>query len=241
MAGFQVYQGKIAVDADGKKVMAQRPPILDMATWEALCAFIKDPARTGRHAHPGGRKKLLSGLVRCGKCGGRMSVDRHPKSGGSHVYACKPSSANGGCGSVAVTGPRVDAIVAELVLRHLAERQVAHEIQPWPDENELTATTHRVSELMAAYSSGELSSDAVFPVVSKLEARATQLRDERAVWIRDQMALANRPTDMSGSWPDLEVDEQRAVIGRVLHWVVVKPAKTKGGHFDPSRVEPVWQ
>jgi site-specific DNA recombinase len=241
IAGFRVHQRKIAVDANGERILATRPPILDVPTWEALCAYLKDPARTGRHAHPGGRKHLLSGLVRCGKCGVKMSVNRDPHRRELHVYVCKPATANGGCGGVAVAGHCVDELVAELVVRHLSDRQVAHEIEPWKGEADLDAVTRRTATLMAAFSSGELSSDVVFPTVAKLEDEANQLRNDRAIWLRDQMALANRPTDVSESWPSLATDERRAVIGRVLRSIVVKPAEKKGGRFDPSRVEVVWQ
>ena len=241
IAGFRLYRGKIAVDGDGERVMAQRPPILDVATWEAVCAYLGDPTRNGRHSHPGSRKYLLSGLVRCGRCGAKMSADRNPKQRELHIYVCKPATANGGCGGIAVAGPRLDGLVTELVLRHLADRQATHEVEPWPGEADLDAVTRRISTLMAAFSSGELSSDVVFPTVGKLEDEASQLRSNRAAWVRDQMVLANRPTNVSGSWPSLATDERRAVIGRVLRSVVVKPAEKKGGRFDPSRVEVVWQ
>jgi len=240
-AGYRIYQGKIAINTNGERVMAQRPPIFDMATWEALCAFIEDPARTGRHTHPGGRTRLLSGLLRCGRCGTRMSAGRNPRQRQIHIYVCKPATSNGGCGGVGVAGPRLDELVTDLVLRYLADRQVAHQIEPWPSEDELTTATGRISELMTAFSAGELSSDTVFPAVAKLEDRANQLRSERATWLRDQMTLANQPTNVAESWPELEVDDRRAVIGRVLQSVVVKPAEKKGGRFDPSRVEIVWR
>lgn len=241
IAGYRVHQREIAVDANGERVVASRPPILDVATWEALCSFVCDPARTGRHTHPGGYKHLLSGLVRCGRCGTKMTASKNPRRRQAHMYACKPATNNGGCGGMGVAGTRLDELVTELVLRYLSDRHVDHEIEPWPGERDLATITSRVTELMAAFTAGELSSETVFPAVRKLEDEATRLRSERAIWMRDQMALANRPTNVAETWPDLAVDERRAVIGQVLQSIVVKPAEKRGGRFDPSRVEIVWQ
>ncbi len=241
IAGYRVHQRKIAVDANGDRVMAQRPPILDMDTWEALCSFILDPARTGAYTHPGGCKHLLSGLVRCGRCGTKMVASTNPRRGQVLIYACKPASHNGGCGRMSVSGILLEELVTELVLRYLSDRHVAHEIQPWTGEADLTAATTRVSELMAAFAVGDLSSETVFPVVTKLEHEANRLRTERAAWLRDQMLRANQPTNVAESWPTLALDERQAVVRRALQSVVVKPAEKKGCRFDPSRVEVVWQ
>ncbi len=75
MAGFRIHQKQIARDADGRPVMTKREPLMDVSTWESVCAVLNDPERTRRHTYPGGRKRLLSGLVRCGTCGVSMSCD----------------------------------------------------------------------------------------------------------------------------------------------------------------------
>jgi site-specific DNA recombinase len=239
-AGYRVHNKKIALDADGKPVVAKRPPILDVDTWEAVCALITDPAQSGRYTHPGGRKRLLSGLVRCGRCGTPMLSDKDRRRG-IHTYVCKPPTTSGGCGTIAVSGPRLDELITELVLRYLADRQTPHEIVAWTDEEALKATVDRMTELMNAFTEGELSSDVVFPMISDLEERAKNLRTDRARWLQDQVATASQPTNASEAWPGLETDQRRAVIETVLRAVVVKPALKKGGRFDPSRVEIVWR
>jgi DNA invertase Pin-like site-specific DNA recombinase len=239
-AGYRVHKGNIALDTEGKPVMAKRQPILDVATWEALHQFITDPARTGPSTHPGGQRRLLSGLTRCGRCGTPMLSDRDHRRG-IHTYVCKSQTTRGGCGTVGVSGPRLDELVTELVLRYLADRRAPKEIEAWADEGQLSLVTDRMSELMSAFTDGELSSDVVFPMISQLENQANSLRTDRARWFRDQIAVASRPTNASEVWPDLDVDQQRAVIQNVLQSVVVKPAEKKGGRFDPARVEIVWQ
>ena len=59
-----------------------------------------------RHVHIGGRKYLLSGIVRCGSCGALMQGNANTK-WGTFSYACKLPTAGGGCGRVSITGPRL--------------------------------------------------------------------------------------------------------------------------------------
>lgn len=56
LAGFRVYRGGIARDEQGEPVSGLYPALLDVETWEAVCAVLTDPARGGRHSHVGGRK-----------------------------------------------------------------------------------------------------------------------------------------------------------------------------------------
>ncbi len=240
MAGYRIHQRDIARDAEGNPVMAKREPLLDVSTWESLCAVLKDPERTRRHTYTGGRKRLLSGLVRCGTCGVPMSCDKDFRRS-IHTYVCKQQTTRGGCGTVAVSGPRMDELVTALVLRYLSDRAVVHEANPWVDEQRLHDVTTRISELMAAFTAGELTGAVVFPAVSKLEAQADELREARAAWLRDQALIVNRPENVASVWPELDLDRQRAVIESVISAVVVKPAARKGGRFDPSRVEVVWR
>jgi site-specific DNA recombinase len=240
MAGFRIHQKQIARDADGRPVMTKREPLLDVSTWESVCAVLNDPERTRRHTYAGGRKRLLSGLVRCGTCGVSMSCDKDFRRG-IHTYVCKQQTTARGCGTVAVSGPRMDELVTALVLRYLSDRAVVPEVSPWVDEQQLQDVTTRISELMAAFTAGELTGAVVFPAVSKLEAQAEELREARATWLRDQAFIVNRPENVTTAWPELDVDRQRAVIESVISAVVVKPAAKKGGRFDPSRVEVVWR
>ena len=202
--------------------------------------MLQDPERSGAHSHVGGRKYLLSGIVRCGECGKRLNGNAMKGSVTVFAYSCKvPTS--GGCGKVSITGPRVDSLVTALVIEYLAGRHVDSEAGPWGGQAELEAVTDRIGDLMSAFTSGELSGEVVFPAVSKLEVRAGELREARSAWMREQVAISSRPTDVAEAWPTLDLDQQRAVIASVLHSVVVKPSGHGGPVFDPSRVEAVWR
>ena len=240
LAGFRVHHGEKARDADGSPVMAQRPAILDLETWEAVGATLLDPARTGNHVHRGGRKRLLAGIVRCGLCGTPMTSDKDHRRL-VHTYVCKSATTNGGCGKVAVSGEPVDLLVTELVVTYLSSRELNAEVEPWSGDGELLEATRRISELMAAFTNGDLSKEVVFPSVQKLEDRASQLRSERSAFLRERSLVASRPTNLDELWPGLDIDQRRAIIESVLGSVIVNPAPVKGGRFSPDRVEVVWR
>jgi DNA invertase Pin-like site-specific DNA recombinase len=240
LAGYRVHQRAIALDTDGNPVMAQRPPILDVEVWEAVCATIRDRSRPDKHVHPGGRKRLLAGIVRCGRCGTPMTSDKDRRRN-VHTYVCKSATTNGGCGKVAVSGERVDELITDLVLKYVSTRELPIKTDDWLGEEELSETTARISDLMAAFASGQLSKEVVFPSVQKLEDRAAVLRAERSALLRERTAEAARPTNISELWPGLDIDHRRAFIESVLAAAVIKPAAVKGGRFSPDRVDIVWR
>jgi site-specific DNA recombinase len=240
LAGYRVHNKEIVRDPDGTPVMIDRPPVLDVPTWEAVRSVILDPTRSGNHIHRGGRKRLLAGIVRCGRCGTPMTSDKDHRRH-VHTYVCKQPTTNGGCGRIAVAGEPVDSLITKLVLAYLSDREVQTEAEVWNGEAELAEVTGRIADLMTAFGSGELSKDVVFPSVQKLTENAAQLRADRSDFLREQMAVANRPTNASEVWPELDIDHRRAIIESILVAVVVKPAAVKGGRFSPDRIEVVWR
>ena len=131
--------------------------------------------------------------------------------------------------------------MTELVISYLSQREVRHSTVPWPGENELTNATNRISELMSAYTKGELSGDVVFPAVGTLERQTATLRADKQTWLREQSVQLNQPGDVAGAWPNLTIDQRRAVIESALASVIIKPAAVKGGRFSPDRVEVLWR
>jgi site-specific DNA recombinase len=178
-------QGGIARDEAGNPVRGLIEPILDDETWEKVKAVLQDPERSSKHCHLGGRKYLLSGIVRRGACGKRLNGNAMKGSVTVFAYSCKvPTS--GGCGKVSITGPGVEGLVTALVLEYLAGRRVDSEVRPWSGEAQLKAVTERIGELMSAFTNRELSSEVVFPAVSKLEAQAGELREARSAWMQSR-------------------------------------------------------
>jgi site-specific DNA recombinase len=98
------------------------PPILDVATWERVCARLAEPKpHTGSsHTH-----RLLSGIAQCGRCQVALRGGKNmPSRGGKHLYACPPKSrGQGSCGSLSVNSDPVDEVVSEQVVEWLSDKR----------------------------------------------------------------------------------------------------------------------
>jgi DNA invertase Pin-like site-specific DNA recombinase len=98
------------------------PPILDLKTWERVCARLAEPKPHSGSSHT---YRLLSGLAQCGRClvplrGGKNMESR----GGKPLYACPPKSRGQGlCGSLSVNSDPVDQIVSERVVAWLEDKR----------------------------------------------------------------------------------------------------------------------
>ena len=54
--------------------------------------------------------------------------------------------------------------------------------------------------------------------------------------------IAGHAGELQGRWPDLNRDQQRAVIAAILDRAVVHAVAVRGrNRFDPERVEPAWK
>jgi site-specific DNA recombinase len=237
LAGYRVHQGGIATHADGSPVTGQHPAILDEATWERLCAVLNDPKRGSSKARPGGRRYLLSGVVRCAKCRSLLRGNADAR-WGTFRYAC-PSPTSGGCGKVAITGPHIDDYVAGFTREALAEMGVERSmVSSWERDNELERVLAEIAGTMAAISAGELPSKVGYAHVTDLHAREEELRAEREAWVRSHVAAAAVPDHPAQDWDRLDLDRQRGLVELVVEALYIKPSAARGRRgFDDSRVE----
>jgi hypothetical protein len=80
--------------------------------------------RAARKSARGGRA-LLTGLVRCGRCGRMMRVFYGMRSGHAHRYRCRGDDARVGAGlCIGIGGVRVDRAVAVQILEAVSDRAV---------------------------------------------------------------------------------------------------------------------
>ena len=80
--------------------------------------------RAARKSGRGGRA-LLTGLVRCGRCGRMMRVFYGMRSGHAHRYQCRGDDAHVGSGlCIGIGGIRVDRAIVERILEAVAEPAV---------------------------------------------------------------------------------------------------------------------
>ncbi len=134
------------------------PAIISPADSDRLRALLGDAQRRTRL--PGtGRTYLLSGILRCGRCGGGL-VGR-PKSG-TPRYVCPNTPGGSTCGKIATVAEPTDTLVRDLVLTALDSPEMLARLHAQQDDSggldeQVRADEQRQDDLAAAWASGEIS------------------------------------------------------------------------------------
>ena len=110
------------------------PDYISWEQYEANQKLISENAhmqrRTDRKSARGGRA-LLTGLVRCGRCGRTMRVFYGSRSGHAHRYHCRGDDSHvGGRLCIGIGGVRVDRAVAAQIVEAVSEHAIEAAIQP---------------------------------------------------------------------------------------------------------------
>jgi site-specific DNA recombinase len=225
IAGFAVYQGELLTDSSGKPIRGKWEPILDEATWRAVCEILSHR----RNQKQRGETGLLTNIARCGKCGLGLHIARKTR---VTLYVCR-SSDSGGCSGVGINAPKLEAQVTALLFAYLKDREATDEQPAWPGQARLDEVSTKIGELMEQYRTG-LDGKIVFPMVRQLEAERDELEAEQTKFTKTR---ARRNVTIDGEWDDLDLYAKRAVISSVIEAVVVKPVGRGVNRYNPDRVD----
>jgi len=203
------------------------------------------PGPTGRSP----RRYLLTGLLRCGRCGTVMYS--RPRSGGLRRYVCASGPGFGGCGKMAVNADPVEGFVVEAVLYRLDTPQLATALteirQANTEADQLAATvaddTAMLEQLARDYADRAIShnewSTARQPIQARIDGAKRRLsRISRTHRIDDYVGKSQALRD---AWTDLDLRRQQAIVATVLDHITVNPAVQGRNRFDPSRLSPTWR
>lgn len=229
-------------------------PLVPVATWEKAVAILTDPAR---HTRTGDStvRHLLSGIARCGKprpdgteCGGEL---RHLINRGRYpTYLCFTR----GCYGVAVSAPRLEEYVVDVVLALLAEHRDALAAAVQVDQAgaeldqaraHLAQLRDRLTGFAREAAAGRLSPALLSVVEADL---APQIAEAEAVVRRLLLPRALHGLDLSdpaAAWAALDdVAEKRRILRDLVRVTVLPRGKGNWGArgLDEARVrlEPLW-
>lgn len=276
LAGFRTYKDEPALDATGSWIRGPQDAIVSQVQILRVRAIISAPPAAVRYDGGGQRKRLvgprsnikrlLSGLARCGSCGGPLyfSDSRKALAKGtatvSGTYRCFAKSGQCPKGVTATAGP-LEIGVLTLVGNRLATATapvevVDQEITVWEQQAEL-------DRLIAArnYWSGQMDdpeADLTYAInqVNERKERINSLLVKRRVW-EGQILRSIRPSALvnPGRLAELQsallsdsdeafgaMTHLRLLLEELLEAIVVKPLeKRTGPRFDYSRVVMVWR
>lgn len=231
-AGLNTYGGEVIGRGDW-------PAILDESTHRAVVALLTDPSRRTAASTVG--KHLLSGLVRCGRCGDAMFASpMGPKGAYWMVYRCRKAH-------LARRLDLVDGVVEGMVLARLAR---ADAVDLLVDENaddadqlrgEATAIRAQLADSADLFGDGTLTATQLRKITERLRERLQAVESRQTAHGSEQV-LADLivSADPSATWEGMTLGRRRAVVDVLLEATIV-PAPHKGARFTPEQVEIAWK
>ena len=215
--------------------VAEWPAIISVGDSDRLRLLLTDPARqTTRPGNP--RRYLLSGLLRCGKCGAAL-VGRPQR--GVPRYCCAH------CGRTYTNAARTDEFLRDVALQALDGEglRAALRAQRTADPKlvaEVARLRVKLEELAAAWGDDQMTTASYRLASSRVEARLAQGKRKLArIGGPDPLgAFVGSYAQMVEKWEELNLARRRAILDAVLAEVVVRPARS---HWDEGRFEFGWK
>lgn len=232
IAGLRSYHGEIVGGAAW-------PAIISRDEHERVQAILGDPRR-----HQAGRPavNLLTSMVRCGRCGGRMSSSK--RRDGSRRYICHPGEGTGQCGRVGVAADPLEVEVRDRVIAVVSSSPLPAPPDDTGDASaELQHVEGKLAELAEDFAADRISRAEWLAAREGLQQRA-EAAHKRLGADTHHAALRDVPRDAEGlraAWESGDVDWRRRLLTAVLDRVIVHPAPAGFRRFTPDRVEVIWR
>lgn len=238
IAGLRDHHGEAAGPAAW-------PALITEAKHDQVLAMFQTKKVSGRRAP---RSYLLSGMLRCGKCGNRLYSSVR---GARRRYVCSSGPEHGGCGALTIVAQPVEEWIAAAVLMRLDTPAMDDALAGRAEVNErqislvdeLQSAQSKMTELAEMWAAGELSRPEWKAARSPLEARVDKAQKQL-----DQIAgtntldtLVGQGHKLTSSWDSLNLDRQVAIVRAVLDTATILPGVLGARSVDYNRIVPNWQ
>jgi hypothetical protein len=201
---------------------------------------------TGRRVAPA-RKYLMTGYIRCSRCGGRMSA--HAAARGRRRYVCQQQPGYPNCGKMSVLAEPLEEVVAEMLFVAVDDDALRAALESQGERDDGLLEAIRRDELALEglskdhYVDGLISREEFLAARGELTKRleANRLRLAQQTKANVLAPFASGTEVLRGAWEDGSLDWRRSVVGALLDQVEVLPGRPGRLPFDPARVRPVWK
>jgi len=243
VAGLLIHQGEVIGE------MAGVEPIVSREEWERMCAIFAGRPR-GR---PAGRVHVLSGLMRCARCGypmtgmPRRSVKPYRDGSPRREYRCRPAADRPyGCGRNHIDAQAAENAVEHAVKTRLGDprraERIARRLARAQEERarvETEMATLRESADELATKTAKWGVARVDKALEPILARLTQLEIELA-GIDEPEDADTAAADVAQAWDDAkgrgDLTALRAMIKRAFPNLTLRPATGWNDH-SPARFD----
>jgi len=220
----------------------------------------------GRARHRGAgapAKRLLTGLLRCGRCSGALSGSRAPSTKlmlanggekhGTLAYACAhhPRNRPNACGRIRVRAAALETYLTEMALTLVDTPKLAARINAKRGSRKRETAFDIVAQveadlrmLAADWGDGRITRPeyvaARGPMERRLAAAQQRLNAEQGTSALNGLG---EPGQVRKAWPTLSVDRRRAILSVLFDHVVIAPANPSipRNRFDVGRVKVIWK
>jgi site-specific DNA recombinase len=235
-AGLVIDHGGIAVDAEGREVVAAWPSIVPRELWEA-CRAVLAARATGVDLPR--RRAWLTGVLRCGKCGDaflmQSSVRSRPGARVTMLWRHK--------GCLGIRAEPLEALITEALFEYVDGPELSDALAARDDGRvvairaQLAEVDRKQRELVEAFRGGEsarayrMASDALEGDRRRLEVELGRASERSPL---EDFGIA--PGALRTAWPTMTTDQRRATVLAAFGAVTIAPATRRGRWFDPTRV-----
>jgi site-specific DNA recombinase len=243
-----ILSGRIAGlrDHHGEAVgPAAWPALISVEKHHQIRAMFQTKKISGRRAP---RSYLLSGMLRCGKCGNRLYSSIR---GDRRRYVCMAGPDHGGCGRLTIVAQPVEEWIAAAVLMRLDTPAMDDTLAGRSDATErqgallaeLQTAQSKLTELAEMWAEGEISraewKAARVPLEARVDSAQKQL--DQMAGTNSLDALMGQGENLTASWDTLNLDRQVAIVRAVLDTATILPGVLGARSVDYNRIVPVWQ
>jgi hypothetical protein len=229
-------------------------PIISPTQHELLTALFNDPTRPRRGGGSTERKRLLSGLLVCGKCGQKLYGD------GPSGYSCKKGG-SGGCGNVRIASAGLEDHVWMGAVDRIKELERKGALSPLPAEQDEVAEAlveerlglmHRRDELAGKYAEGILDERQLAVGTAKIDERVRAIDEQLAAAVRSKaipdpedryffVPVPRPDRNYSAHLEPKELLERSELLKALIERIEVGPASSRGVRFEPDRLKVAWR
>lgn len=215
VVGLRTYHGEVIGEASW-------PAILDRTTWDEL----RVAATARRRGRPPSDRHLLTGLMVCGKCGGRLYANE-TASRKVREYRCIPMQ---GCGGISIAAGRIENHVESTILRWLSHPAMmkaineAAAVEIGDRTSERIEIERRQRVLAAMWAGEEMTDDEYRAAKQVLERRLAALEDAP----RPRSSARFDTSRLAKLWPSMPPASKRDVISVIMQTPIVVAPHVKG-------------
>ena len=236
-AGLSEYHGEVIGPATWR-------PLVDEATWRAVCALLEAPERLRSTSNL--TKYLLPGIAVCGApgCGEPMRSGGLTGRDGTvrRIYRCRRA----GVGHAYRDQTALDDYVRLLVTKWLNMAEAA-KLLSIPDVNieelrsEAAQLRGRLAEAAQAFAEGAITAAQLRTASATLRGRLSEVEATLAqAFTGGPVARLLGHNDPGGAFLALPLDQQRAVVRELLEVRVLPLGRGYQREFNPKGVDVTW-